>query len=62
MTTELLDLRVQPVEQSRLPEIDFSNLAFGRTCSDHMFVTDFDGNDWTDPRIVPYKNMALSPA
>jgi branched-chain amino acid aminotransferase len=27
-----------------------------------MFVVDFDGEEWTNPRIEPYGNMSLSPA
>jgi len=27
-----------------------------------MFLTDWDGNAWTNPRIEPYANLSLSPA
>ena len=35
-----LDFDIVPVKVSRLSEVDFSNLAFGKVFSDHMFVMD----------------------
>ena len=38
-------------------------LPFGKFFSDHMFVMDYtDGQGWHDARIVPYGDIALSPA
>ena len=57
-----LAIPVTQIEKSRLSEIDFSNLAFGRVISDHMFVADFKVGEWTDLRIEPYAPLELSPA
>jgi len=51
-----------PTSHSRLPEVDFTHLPFGRIFSDHMFQADFSGGEWNNPRILPYQPIALSPA
>ncbi|MEB2780616.1 branched-chain amino acid aminotransferase [Algoriphagus sp. C2-6-M1] len=61
MKTQLA-LPITKVENSRLPDTDFSNLVFGRTISDHMFVADFKNGEWTDLRIEPYAPLSLNPA
>jgi branched-chain amino acid aminotransferase len=53
---------VELIQKSRLPEVDFNNLVFGRSISDHMFVADYNGSDWTDCRIVPFGQMMMSPS
>ncbi len=56
------NIAVEHTTKSRLPEIDFNNIPFGKAFSDHMFVADFDGAKWTDLRIVPYQDMTLAPS
>lgn len=53
---------VTPTTKSRLPQVDFANLPFGKVISDHMFVMDYDGQNWVDARIEPFQNMEISPA
>ena len=53
---------VTPIAKSRISEVDFGHLPFGKFFSDHMFVADFDGKNWVDPRIVPFAPISLSPA
>ena len=60
--TETLDIQITEVDNSKLSEIDFDNLAFGKTFSDHMFVADYKNGEWTDLRIVPYQDLTISPA
>jgi branched-chain amino acid aminotransferase len=55
-------VRVTRTPQSRLSQVDFSNLTFGHTISDHMFVMDYDGEQWTDLRIEPFQKFDISPA
>lgn len=57
-----MDFPVTRVTQSHLSEVDFDHLPFGKIFSDHMFIADFDGKDWINPRIVPYAPISLSPA
>ena len=51
----MLDFDISPVGTSRLGEVDFENLAFGRVFSDHMFVMDYAevrGSGVKSPRSV----------
>ena len=62
MITDTLKITVEPLETSRLSEIDLDNIKFGRVFSDHMFVVDYADGVWQDARIVPYGALPLSPA
>ena len=59
---DTLTISTQPTAKSRLPEIDFDNLDFGRTFSDHMLVVDYHDGEWQQPQILPYGPMTVSPA
>ena len=56
------NIQIKKTEKSRLNEIDFDNLVFGRQFSDHMFVADYKDGEWVDLRVIPYGNISLSPA
>ncbi|WP_254412050.1 branched-chain amino acid aminotransferase [Dyadobacter diqingensis] len=62
MTTETLLIKKKQTEKSRLHEVDFNNLGFGRIMSDHMFIADYRDGQWQNLRIVPYGDLSLSPA
>jgi branched-chain amino acid aminotransferase len=47
---------------SRISELEEGLNKFGRIFSDHMFFADFSDGEWSDARIVPYKDLSLSPA
>lgn len=55
-------ISIQKTTESRLPNIDFKELKFGRTFADHMFVMDYTDGKWQQPRIMPFQNMSMSPA
>ncbi|MCF8282527.1 MAG: branched-chain amino acid aminotransferase [Bacteroidales bacterium] len=57
-----MDIKITKSLTSRLPEVDFDNLPFGRTFSDHMFVCDYYDGAWHNPRIEPFHNLSLHPA
>ncbi|WP_161888812.1 branched-chain amino acid aminotransferase [Pontibacter russatus] len=62
MSVDTLTIPTQRVAKSRISEVDFDNLQFGKTFSDHMFVVDYKGGAWQNPQVLPYGDMALSPA
>ena len=62
MTTDLLQIEMQKASQSRISEVDFNNLPFGKHFADHMFVADYADGQWTDLRIVPFGDFAFNPA
>lgn len=58
----MYSIALHKTEKSRLSEVDFNDLPFGHTFSDHMFVADYQDGQWGDFRIEPYADMPLSPA
>ncbi|HLT50160.1 branched-chain amino acid aminotransferase [Aequorivita nionensis] len=58
-TTQKID--IQKVESSRIGEVDFNNLIFGSTFSDHMFECDYKDGAWQNPTIKPYGPLTISP-
>lgn len=62
MTTLTTSIPVQRVSKSRIKEVDFNNLEFGKYIADHMIVADFKDGKWHEPTIVPYGDMLMSPA
>jgi branched-chain amino acid aminotransferase len=59
---ETQKISIQKVRQSRLPEVDFSNIPFGKIYTDHMFIADYRNGEWGNLRIIPYGYMPISPA
>ncbi|MFD2721627.1 branched-chain amino acid aminotransferase [Hymenobacter monticola] len=59
---DILPIRTQTTTASRLSQVNLSQLEFGKVFSDHMFVVDFINGEWQEPQIVPYGDMAVSPA
>ena len=55
-------ISITKTEKSRISHIDFKNLDFGSSFSDHQFVVDFKKGSWQDARVVPYGPMMFSPA
>lgn len=59
---DTLDISIKKVQNSRINEVDFDNIPFGKVYSDHMFIADYEDGQWSDLRIVPYENLSLAPA
>ena len=59
---DLLPIRTQRTTAPRLATLDADHLEFGKLFSDHMFVVDFHDGEWQDAQIMPYGDMAVSPA
>jgi len=56
-----LDIKINRVEKSFLPNIDFNKIEFGRVYSDHMLVCDYSDGIWSGLSIVPYDKLRISP-
>jgi len=56
------DIRIRRTRNSRLQQVDFDQLEFGKYISDHMYVCDFAPQGWGEPMILPFANLSLSPA
>jgi branched-chain amino acid aminotransferase len=59
---ETLTIRTQRTTASRLQHLDTDTLEFGKIFADHMFAVDYRDGEWQTPQIVPYGDMAVSPA
>lgn len=59
---ETQKIEIQRTSKSRLDQVDFSNLPFGKVFADHMFLADFKDGEWKNLRIVPYGYLPMSPA
>ena len=62
MEVEQQHLNIQTTQNSRLSQIDWDNLPFGKIFSDHMFCMEYANGEWTKQEIAPYENISLSPA
>lgn len=47
---------------SKIREVDFDQLEFGKYISDHMVIADYAEGEWQQPMIVPVSNLSLHPA
>jgi branched-chain amino acid aminotransferase len=62
MSIATINIEIQKTSHSRHAEIDWANLPFGKVFSDHMFVMDYDGKQWTSMKVMPFQNLEMSPA
>ncbi|MFP5471262.1 MAG: branched-chain amino acid aminotransferase [Bacteroidia bacterium] len=62
MSVKTVDIKIKKAEKSRIAEVDFKNLPFGKIFSDHMFVMDYADGEWKNFEIIPYGNLSVSPA
>ncbi|KAA9340386.1 MULTISPECIES: branched-chain amino acid aminotransferase [Larkinella] len=62
MTTDLVNIALRKAGRSRIEEVDFNNLPFGKHFSDHMFVADYADGQWQNLQVVPFDDFTLSPA
>jgi branched-chain amino acid aminotransferase len=47
---------------SRIGDVDFENLGFGATFSDHMFSLEYYDGKWRSPQIIPFGKIELLPS
>ncbi|MBK8346284.1 MAG: branched-chain amino acid aminotransferase [Saprospiraceae bacterium] len=53
--------QVTKTQESSLSKVDFNNIPFGKTFSDHMFVADYIHGEWTNLSIVPVAKIQVHP-
>lgn len=58
----MINIEIRKTAHSRIGEVDFNNLVFGKEFSDHMFIAEYDGTHWHNFRIQPYGPIPLSPS
>ncbi len=55
-------ISIRPTRTSRLAGTDFSNLAFGRVFSDHMYEVDYVDGAWQTPVIREFAPITMLPS
>ncbi len=55
-------MNINEVQNSKINNIDFDNLNFGQTFTDHMLVCHYREGNWQTPEISPYKPLTLDPS
>lgn len=58
----ITDIKVKETKHSKIHEVDFNALEFGKYVADHMFICDYADGEWQQPMIVPFANLSLNPA
>jgi branched-chain amino acid aminotransferase len=55
-------LVIRKTKHSKLKEVDFDALEFGKYVADHMLICDYANGVWDDPLIVPFANLSMNPS
>ena len=55
-------MKVTRVQETKINSVDFENLVFGKTFTDHMFLCHFRDGKWQTPEIKPYQALTLDPS
>lgn len=56
------DIHIEKSSISRVSQVDFDNIPFGRIFSDHMFEAEYRDGDWCNCSIVPFHSLEIHPA
>ena len=56
-----MHINITQTTNSKLADIDFNDIPFGKYTSDHMFMMDYAEGEWGNFRIVPYQALMLDP-
>ena len=59
-TSIKLDIVKSPT--TKITSVDFDNLKFGTTFTDHMMMCDYENGAWKTPKIKPYGSIELDPS
>ena len=57
-----MQIHIQPITQSRIDQVNFDTLAFGRSFADHMLVAEYADGAWQSVTIQPYGPLEYQPA
>jgi len=62
MIQEQFEIKVNTTKPSKIDQVDWDNLPFGRVFSDHMLVMDYENGAWQTPVIESFDNLSMHPA
>lgn len=56
------NIQVTKIAKSKIAEVDFNHLPFGKIFTDHMFEADYIHGQWVNGRIKPIEKLSIHPA
>ncbi|SNR17300.1 branched-chain amino acid aminotransferase [Tenacibaculum jejuense] len=56
------NIKVTPIQNSKIDSVDFNNLSFGTVFTDYMFECEYKDGEWQTPEIKPYGNISVAPS
>lgn len=56
-----MNYKVTKATTTKINNVDWNNLSFGKYFSDHMFISDYENGKWNDGEILPYGPMPVEP-
>ena len=62
MIEDTVSIKVERTANSRLSEVDWDNLPFGKVFSDHILEMEYKDGAWQTPEIRPFHSLNLHPA
>ncbi len=57
-----LEIDIVKANSSKIDTVDFENLTFGNTFTDHMLICDYKDGAWQKPIIKPYEPFMIDPS
>lgn len=57
-----MKITITPTDNSKISELDFENLQFGRVFSDHMAELQYKDGSWQSAEIKPYGPISFEPS
>lgn len=57
-----MGISITKAERSKMQDINFENLPFGKYFTDHMLEADFENGEWKNVEIKPYQPLLLYPS
>lgn len=60
--TNTQEISIVKAQDTKINDVDFNQLDFGRVFTDHMFVCDFSNGKWNNPSVLPYQKLSIDPS
>jgi branched-chain amino acid aminotransferase len=57
-----MEIEITKIKYSKIHDVDFDDLPFGKYFSDHMLVADYADGNWENVSIKPYQPLMLEPS
>jgi len=62
MLDDTISIKIEKTTNSKLKDVDWENLPFGKVFSDHILEMDYRDGEWQEPIIKPFQSLSLHPA